>query len=64
MSKLPYPFPELAEELYIPSSYNELHNITKYDLLEKEGYYTYIVLRSRPTHPIDYEAMIESLNML
>ena len=42
MSRLPYPFPELAEKLYIPSSYDELYNITKYDLLEKEGY-LYIV---------------------
>ena len=39
MFKLPYPFPELAEKFYIPSSYDEQDNITKYKLLEKEGYF-------------------------
>ena len=39
MFKLPYPFPELAEKLYIPSSYDEQDNITKYKLLKKEGYF-------------------------
>ena len=39
MFKLPYPFPELAENFYIPSSYDEQDNITKYKLLEKEGYF-------------------------
>ena len=39
MFKLPYPFPELAENFYIPSSYDEQDNITKYKLLKKEGYF-------------------------
>ena len=36
MSKLPYPFPQLAERTYITSSWDEFDNITKYHLLEKE----------------------------
>ena len=39
LSKLPHPFPELAEKYYIAKSYDELDNITKYDLLEKESYF-------------------------
>ena len=38
LSKLPHPFPELAEKYYIANSYDELDNITKYDLLDKERY--------------------------
>ena len=39
MFKLPYPYPELAEKFfYITSSYDELFNITKYQLLAKESY--------------------------
>ena len=38
MSKLPHPFPELAEKLYISNSYDEHDNITKHDLLDKESY--------------------------
>ena len=37
MSKLPHPFPELAEKLYISNSYDEHDNITKHDLLDKES---------------------------
>ena len=37
MSKLPFPFPELARSLYIASSFNEFDNITKYHVLEKES---------------------------
>ena len=39
MSKLPHPFPKLAEKLYISNSHDEFDNITKYDLLDKESYY-------------------------
>ena len=47
MSKLPDPFPELAEKFfYITSSYDEFFNITKYQLLEKESYLH--CLQSRP----------------
>ena len=35
MSNLPFPFPELAERTYIPSSWSEFGNITKYKLLKK-----------------------------
>ena len=38
MSKLPYPFPDLAEKFYIPSSFDEFINITQYQVLEKESY--------------------------
>ena len=38
MSKLPLPFPELAEGMYIASSNAELDNITRYELLEKESF--------------------------
>ena len=38
MFKLPFPYPELAERVYIPSSRGELWNITRYKLLEKESY--------------------------
>ena len=37
MSKLPPPFPELAEGMYIASSNAELDNITRYELLEEES---------------------------
>ena len=36
MSKLPYPFPELAERMYITSSYDEFDNFTKYYALKEE----------------------------
>ena len=42
MSKLPLPFPELAETMYIPRSRAELNNITKYKLLEKESFIKHI----------------------
>ena len=42
MSKLPPPFPELAEGMYIPSSEAELDNITKYELLEKESFIKHV----------------------
>ena len=35
MSKMPSPYPELAERIYIASSWEEFNNITKYDLVEK-----------------------------
>ena len=35
MSKMPSPYPELAERIYIASSWEEFDNITKYDLVEK-----------------------------
>ena len=38
MSKLPLPYPKLAENMYIPSSEAELDNITRYELLEKESF--------------------------
>ena len=37
MSKLPLPFPKLAEGMYIAGSNAELNNITRYELLEKES---------------------------
>ena len=43
MSKLPHPFPELAEKLYISNSYDEFNNITKHDVLDKESYFYYII---------------------
>ena len=43
MSTLPFPFPELAERIYISNSYDEFDNITKYDLLDKESYFYYII---------------------
>ena len=43
LSKLPHPFPELAEKYYIAKSYDELDNITKYDLLEKESYFYHLL---------------------
>ena len=40
MLNLPAPFPELAERnLYIPSSWDEFDNITKYHVLEKGSIY-------------------------
>ena len=39
MSKLPDPFPELAERMFITSSYDEFDNITKYRLLNKVSYF-------------------------
>ena len=43
LAKLPHPFPVLAEKYYIANSYEELDNITKYDLLDKESYFYYII---------------------
>ena len=41
MLNLPAPFPELAERnLYIPSSWDEFDNITKYHVLEKGSIYS------------------------
>ena len=37
MSNMLPPYPELAERIYITSSYQEFDNITKYYLLEKES---------------------------
>ena len=42
MSKLPIPFPELAERMYITGSYDEFENITKYKLLEKESFIKHV----------------------
>ena len=43
MLNLPAPFPELAERnFYIPSSWDEFDNITKYHVLEKGSIYFYI----------------------
>merc|ERR1712079_768229 len=39
MSKLPHPFPELAERTYITNSYDEFDNITIYRLLGKESFF-------------------------
>ena len=40
MLNLPAPFPELAERnFYIPSSWDEFDNITKYHVLEKGSIY-------------------------
>ena len=36
MSNLPYPFPELAERMYITNSDEEFDNITKYHVLDME----------------------------
>ena len=44
MSKLPHPFPELAEKLYIPSSYDEMDNITRLNLLDKESKESAIIM--------------------
>ena len=44
MSKLSSPFPELAEKLYIPSSYDERDSITRHDLLDKESNCTIIYI--------------------
>ena len=38
LSKLPNPFPELAERMYITSSYDEFDNISKYQMLKKESF--------------------------
>ena len=38
MLKLPFPFSVLAESMYIPSSYDEYHNVSK-ELLEKESFF-------------------------
>ena len=39
MSKLPDPFPELAERTYITNSNDEFDNITIYRLLEEESFF-------------------------
>ena len=39
MSKLPFPFPELAEKSYITSSNDEFYNMTKINVLEKESFF-------------------------
>lgn len=39
MLKLPFPFSVLAETMYIPSSYDEYHNVSKYYVLEKESFF-------------------------
>ena len=44
MSKLPHPFPELAEKIYISNSYDEFDNITKHDLLDKESFFYDIIM--------------------
>ena len=44
MSKLPHPFPELAENYYITSSWDELNNIIKYYLLDKDSFFYYIII--------------------
>ena len=44
MSKLFSPFPELAEKLYIPSSYDEMDNITRLNLLDKESKESAIIM--------------------
>ena len=36
MSQMPSPYPELAKKMYITSSWEELDNMTKHDVLEKE----------------------------
>ena len=51
MSILPYPNPELAERMYITSSWDEFHNITKYQLLKKEKFFImYVRLKLQGTH--------------
>ena len=42
MSRLPSPYPELAERSYIPGSLNEFEQITEYDVLEKESLYEHL----------------------
>ena len=42
MSKLPSPFPDLAERSYIPSSWDEFENISDYDVLEKVSFYDHL----------------------
>ena len=41
MSKLPFPYPELAESIYITDSMDEFDNIAEYDVLEKESFYNH-----------------------
>ena len=43
MLKLPFPFPVLAETMYITSSSDEYHNISKYNVLEKESFFYFAV---------------------
>ena len=45
MSKLPLPFPELAEGMYIASSNAELDNITRHELLEEESSIKHVYLQ-------------------
>ena len=42
ISTLPYPYPELAEKMYITSSWVEFKNITKYQLLKKESFFYHV----------------------
>ena len=42
MSTMPSPYPELAERIYITSSWEEFDNITKYFLLEKESFFFHV----------------------
>ena len=42
MSNLPFPYPELAQRMYITSSRTEHGNITKYYVLQKESYMHFI----------------------
>ena len=43
MSKLPYPFPKLAENYYITNSWDEMDNMSKYYVLEKDSFFYYVV---------------------
>ena len=55
MLNLPAPFPELAERnFYIPSSWDEFDNITKYHVLEKGSIYT-------STYNLHLNAMIKNI---
>ena len=42
MSKLPPPYPELAERSYITDYWDEFDNISEYDVLEKESFYRHL----------------------
>ena len=45
MSELPYPFPKLAENYYITNSWDEMYNMSKYYVLEKDSFFYYIIYR-------------------
>ena len=45
MSKLPFPFPEMAEKSYITSSNDEFYNMTKFHALEKESFFYQCITR-------------------